>query len=332
MSLRVATVMKVGLLSLLVSTGIVLANGAAPVSASSAPPTTTVVLPASGSTVSGTQYFDATASPGTSQVQFELTGSGWVDHVVATATPTIYGWLAAVDTADFYNGTYTLQSVATSDGPVGTSSGVPVTFSNPGPAVNIVLPSAGASVSRSQDDLDAVTGPGVREVEYTLTGNGVTGPGTSIIADASPTLYGWLASWNTTLVPDGTFSLQAIALSTEGPNGYSTPLTITVDNAPPTTSVVLPANGATVSGQLVLDAVASSGVAAVNFLFSGGPNDWSPRTLNGAVRTIYGYVSDVNTLSVPGGMPNGIYTVQSEACSSALVCGTSSSITINVSN
>jgi hypothetical protein len=136
-------------------------------------PTTSVVLPSNSATLSGTQYFDATESAGTSTVQFELTGSGWVDHVVATATPTVYGWLAAVDTTGFYNGTYTLQSVATSGGVVGTSPGVSVTFNNPGPAVNIVLPSGGSTIAGNQV-LDAVAGAGVRQVQYTLTGDGLT--------------------------------------------------------------------------------------------------------------------------------------------------------------
>jgi hypothetical protein len=89
------------------------------------------------------------------------------------------------------------------------------------------------------------------------------------------------------LVPNGNCSPQAIADARKGPNGFSTPLTITVDNPVPTTSVVLPENETAVSGQFYLDAVASSGVTRVNFLFCGGPENWSPRTMNGTLQWIY---------------------------------------------
>jgi hypothetical protein len=44
-------------------------------------------------------------------VQYELTGESLNDTVVATATPTIYGWLATWNSTTVANGTYTLQSV-----------------------------------------------------------------------------------------------------------------------------------------------------------------------------------------------------------------------------
>ena len=52
-------------------------------------PNTNVVLPANGATISGGQYLDAIASPGVTQVQYELTGGTLNDAVVATASPTI---------------------------------------------------------------------------------------------------------------------------------------------------------------------------------------------------------------------------------------------------
>ena len=39
-------------------------------------PTTTVVLPSNGATLSASQYLDATASPGLSAVKYELSGQG----------------------------------------------------------------------------------------------------------------------------------------------------------------------------------------------------------------------------------------------------------------
>ena len=85
-----------------------------------------------------------------------------------------------------------------------------------------------------------------------------------MIATATPTIYGWLASWNTTTVPNGSYTLQSVA-SSGGLTGTSPGITITVNNPPPTTNVVLPSNGATLSGKQYLDAVASSGVTRVQY-------------------------------------------------------------------
>jgi hypothetical protein len=66
-------------------------------------------------------------------VKYELTGGTLTDQVIATATPTYYGWLAQWNTTTVPNGTYTLQSVAAySGGVTGTSPGVTVTVANPG--------------------------------------------------------------------------------------------------------------------------------------------------------------------------------------------------------
>ena len=83
-----------------------------------------MALPSNGATVSGGQWLDAGASPGVTKVQYELTGGTLNDAVIATATPTIFGWIAGWNTTAVPNGTYTLQSVASYAGGVaGTSTG-----------------------------------------------------------------------------------------------------------------------------------------------------------------------------------------------------------------
>ena len=60
-----------------------------------APPSTNVVIPSSGATVSGSQTLDAGASSGVTGVQYEITGGSLNDHMVATATrPPSAGWRA----------------------------------------------------------------------------------------------------------------------------------------------------------------------------------------------------------------------------------------------
>ena len=53
-----------------------------------------------------------------------------------------------------------------------------------------------------------------------------------MIAIATPTYYGWLAQWNTTSVPNGTYTLQSVASYSQYflSSGTSAPVTITVAN------------------------------------------------------------------------------------------------------
>jgi hypothetical protein len=55
-----------------------------------------------------------------------------------------------------------------------------------------------------------------------------------VIATATATLYGWLAVWDTTSVPNGKYSLQSVGTYSVGPgtsaNVTSAPITITVSN------------------------------------------------------------------------------------------------------
>jgi hypothetical protein len=51
-----------------------------------------------------------------------------------------------------------------------------------------------------------------------------------VIATGGPTLYGRLAEWNTTTVPDGAYSLQSVASSSGDLSGTSASVTTTVDN------------------------------------------------------------------------------------------------------
>ena len=190
-------------------------------------PSTSVTLPVGGSTLAGTQLLDAVAAPGVSQVIYEISGNGLTNSVVATATPTIYGWLANWNTTSVANGSYTLESVASySGGGTGTSSPVTVTITNPAPTTTVVLPSGGSTLKGNQL-LGAVATPGVSQVTFEITGNGLTN---SVVGTATPTIYGWLANWNTTTTPDGTYSLESVAAYSGGVSGSSPPVTVTISN------------------------------------------------------------------------------------------------------
>ena len=111
----------------------------------------------------------------------------------------------------------------------------------------MVIPSNGATLSGSTL-LDA-SASNATSVEFQLFG-GVYGFYAPILCTATPTYYGWLCSWNTTTVPNGSYYLCLRPLASSG-SAFSSGVSITVSN-PPTTSVLLPSNGATLSGTAAL--------------------------------------------------------------------------------
>jgi hypothetical protein len=192
---------------------------------------TSVVIPsASGTTLQGLSQLDANASSanGIASVQFELSGGSISDQVIDTGTLNDYGWLAQWNTTLVPNGTYTLQSVATDNvGLTATSAPITITVNNPPPTSSVLIPSNGATESGGTATLDASASANVNSVSYELSGGAFNDQPISV---ATSTLYGWIAHWNTTTVPDGTYTLQSVASYASGQSTTSAPITITVDN------------------------------------------------------------------------------------------------------
>ena len=196
-------------------------------------PVTSVLIPSNGAFLTGSQDLEASASDnvGVTKVEFHLTGGTLNDALIATATPTGNGWLAAWDTTTVPDGPYTLQSVAyDTNGNTGLSPTIAVNVDNLNtlPITSVLVPSNGASLTGSQY-LDASASDifGVTKVEFHLTGGTLNN---ALIATAKPTYYGWLAGWDTTTVPDGTYNLQSVAYDTNGNSGQSTGIAVTVAN------------------------------------------------------------------------------------------------------
>jgi len=103
------------------------------------PPTTSVLAPANGATLSGTTSLDASASNATS-VKFLLFGGsyGYDAPVLCTATLTYYGWLCSWDTTTVPKGSYTLVSEASNLAGSAFSSGVSITVNTPSSSVAFV--------------------------------------------------------------------------------------------------------------------------------------------------------------------------------------------------
>ena len=97
------------------------------------------------------------------------------------------------------------------------------------PSTNVIIPSSGVSVSGSQVLLDATASSGVTGVQFALSRSG---PSNAVIVTATPTLFGWLATFNSTTVPNGTYSLQSLATDSAGDSASSPSISITVSNSP----------------------------------------------------------------------------------------------------
>ena len=185
-----------------------------------------------------------------------------------------------------------------------SSIGRITTGSSPPLTTSVLIPSNGATLSGSTT-LDA-SASNATSVEFRLFG-GSYGYNAPVLCTATPTLYGWLCSWNTTTVPNGSYVLVSEAFGASG-STFSSGVSITVNNPPPTTSVLIPSNGATLSGSTYLDASASN-ATSVEFRLFGGTYGFNAPVLCTATPTLYGWLCSWNTTTVP----NGSYVLVSEA-------------------
>ena len=190
-------------------------------------------------------------------------------------------------------------------------------------ATSVVLPSNGATVSGGTW-LDA-SATNATSVEFRLFG-GTYGYNAPVLCTATLTIYGWLCGWNTTTVPNGSYSLVSEAF---GPGGsaFSSGVSITVKNPLPTTSVLIPSNGATLSGTAATLDASASNATSVEFWLLGGSYGFSGHLVGTATSTIYGWLDSWNTTTVP----NGSYTLLSEAFNS-VGSAFSSGVSITVHN
>ena len=188
------------------------------------PPTTSILIPSNGATLSGSTYLDASAANATS-VEFLLFGGsyGYNAPVLCTATSTIYGWLCGWNTTTVPNGSYTLVSLATNSTGTG-AAGVSIAVANP--TTSVLIPSNGATLSGSTY-LDA-SASNATSVEFLLFG-GTYGYNAPVLCTATSTIYGWLCGWNTTTVPNGSYTLVSLATNSTGGAGAAD-ISVTVNN------------------------------------------------------------------------------------------------------
>src|SRR3989475_653412 len=133
------------------------------------------------------------------------------------------------------------------------------------PMVSMTAPAAGSTVAGTVTvSANATDNVGVVGVQFQLDGANLGGEVT-----AAP----YAVSWNTTLAPNGSHSLTAVARDASGKTATAAAISVTVfnDTTPPSVSMTAPSAGATVSGTITVSVNATDnvGVAGVQFKLDG---------------------------------------------------------------
>jgi hypothetical protein len=279
----------------------------------STPPSEVITSPAGGANVSGVVTVTAAASDNFGVQRVELYDGS---TLVATddRAPYSFTW----DTQTAPNGSHPLTVRAYDVAGNGSTSAVVnvlVDNDHTPPQVSFTSPTDSATVNQTISlTASASDDRSVARVDFFVDGTFIGGK-----AGAAP----YTVSWNTGTVSNGSHLLRATALDAAGNASAPSTVNILVDNdyTPPQTELTSPANGATVSNNVVLQATASDDrqVVRVEFLLD-GLRYWTVTTPP--------YTEYWDTREVL----NGSYTLTSRAYDAAGNSTTSAPVTVQVNN
>lgn len=226
------------------------------------PPEVEVISPNGGEVIcpTGTNItWDAShpmGAPLTYSILYSSDGGSTFTVLVTGLTgtcPCSYFW----DTSGLPSGNNYLVKVVATDGILSAEdvSDAPFTIDNTPPALNWVSPVNGSyvrnTITLSATSTDNVGVTGVT-FEYSSDGGFIYNLIATVLVPFDST---YATSWDTTAVPDGQYKLRATA--SDGCNNTTQRvIDVTVDNTPPTVTIVSPPDGSTVFG--TVDLVISS--------------------------------------------------------------------------
>jgi hypothetical protein len=278
------------------------------------PPSIIQTCPEQGATLTGTRYLCANASDNVDVTRVEYYRDG--DILLGTSTQGPYFYFQW-DSRTAANGSHTLYGRAyDAAGNWSTSASLSVTLDNDltPPTTTLTSPAAGAALSMAVSlTAEAADDRSVSRVEFyrdgVLLGTDFTAP--------------YSSSWDTTLVPNGSYTLTSRAQDPSGNVTTSAGVVVTVNNekVPPTVSLTSPTSGATLAMTVTLTAEASDNVGVTRVEFYRGSS------LIGTDTTAP-YSLDWNTRNAP----NGSYTLTSVAHDAARNTATSSPVTVTIDN
>lgn len=225
------------------------------------PPTVSIVQPSPVLSGVVTLAADATDDVGVARVEFF---ANEIPIGTATAEPFEIEW----DTRELENGSYSLTADAyDAAGNVGRSRQTIVTLDNDQVAPEVVLtaPADGATLTGVVAlAADATDDRGVTKVEFLVDGDVV-----ATDDDGAP----WTADWDSAAVADGAHAIAARAYDAAENATTSDAVDVTTANdfTPPTVAITAPADGAVVSGDVVVAVSAEdeNGVEGVDVLVDG---------------------------------------------------------------
>ena len=171
----------------------------------------TITMPATGATVSGTVSIAAQIGTGVSWINVYIDGG-----YLASSPPLTFSW----DSTTVVNGTHTISANAyASSGTLAGSASITVNVQNANakPAVTLTSP-ANASTVSANVTLTAQVIPSVAWIDFEIDG--------SFFASSPPLS----TIWDSTSVPDGPHTIQALAFDGSDNQIGSSTVTVTVAN------------------------------------------------------------------------------------------------------
>ncbi len=254
----------------------------------------------------------ASADQGIYSVQLEVDG---VPYGIPDSSPTgPYQYEIDWDTRGIPSGDHTLTVLATDWSQLGggarlASNPVTVDVGPAYPTISLTAPLAYTLVNGT-----------VQIAAFATGGYGSTTVGYAVDLAALPS-----STWNTASVPDGSHMVMATATDARGKTSTAS-VPVTVDNTPPTTSLVSPGASTFATGSLAASALASDayGVQSVRFKIDGVSMGTAMTAPDGGSGYTYS-----QTLSL-GGLANGAHTLTEVATDRAGNIATSAPVSFTV--
>lgn len=203
------------------------------------------------------------------------------------------------------------------------------------PQIGMLSPGAGAAVA-GPIELRAAAGDNthVAHVRFEIAGTQLVGAldRASILVPEASGALAWVASLDTTSLPEGPTTVTATAIDPSGNSARSSAVQLTIansangDTTAPTVAILTPTNGSTVSGvaRVEVSATDDVGVTDVVLKLSSG------RVIARPTRSGDLWVLTFDTRSRLS--PNGTYSVVAEATDAAGNTGTSAPIRVTIAN
>ena len=101
-------------------------------------------------------------------------------------------------------------------------------IAGPPPETSVVIPTAGSTLKGPHFlAATATDGLGVTTVDFEVAGGGLRSP---LVIRAEPFQYGWIATWRTTTVPNGGYTVQSVEYDAGGRSMQSRRIPVTIRN------------------------------------------------------------------------------------------------------